>query len=141
MKKIIKGKKYDTDTAEHLASCSHGAKRDFAYYEEELYRKRTGEFFLYGYGHAASRYAVRVMGDFGPGEDIVPLTYDEAREWAERELSADEYEEIFGEVSEDEELVAVTVRVPASAKAALDREASKTGRSRGEIVADLLSGL
>ena len=48
MKKIINGKIYDTDTAKEIDSISHGdGPRDFRYYHEVLYRKRTGEYFLF----------------------------------------------------------------------------------------------
>ena len=48
MKKIINGKLYDTDTAKEVfaISCGNGPS-DFHYYAEQLYRKRTGEYFLY----------------------------------------------------------------------------------------------
>ena len=49
MKKIIKGKVYDTDTARELASWANGGNwRDFSHLEETLYRKKTGEYFLHG---------------------------------------------------------------------------------------------
>ena len=58
MKKIIKGKVYDTDTAQKVAEYSNNYPRsDLHFYEEELYRKKTGEFFLYGSGNAASKYS------------------------------------------------------------------------------------
>ena len=68
---------------------------------ETLYRKRTGEFFLYGEGGPMSKYGV-AYGDneWGYGEEIRPLTVDEAKAWAEKHLDADEYEEVFGEVEE-----------------------------------------
>lgn len=69
------------------------------------------------------------------------MAYEGARKWAETHLTADDYEAEFGEVSEDDGDVAVTVRVPASAKAALDRECSRTGESRSAIVARLLNAL
>ena len=61
MKKIINGKLYDTDTAKEMGTgCASCSPRDFHYYSETLYRKRTGEYFLYGEGGPASRYAERV---------------------------------------------------------------------------------
>ena len=141
MKRIIDGRKYDTDTAEEVAEASHGRKRDLDYYEETLYRKRTGEYFLYGYGHGASRYAKQACGDFGPGSDIIPLTYEKAREWAERELPVDEYESIFGEVSDGDEGedVVLSVRVSPATRERLRRMAAESGRSQGSIVDDLVA--
>lgn len=37
---------------------------------------------------------------WGSGEDIIPLSEEKAKEWAEKHLEVDEYEEIFGEVEE-----------------------------------------
>lgn len=102
MKKRIKKREYNTETAKRVASYTsrHGSG-DFDYYYEELYRKTSGEFFLYGFGNAATRYAKPVRDGMGSGEDITPLTYDEAEEWAERHISADECNKIFGEPEED----------------------------------------
>ena len=102
MKKIIHGKKYDTKTATVIGESGNGlGYRDFNWCEETLYRKKTGEFFLHGEGGPASAYAEHVAsGGWTSGETIVPLTIDEAKEWAEDNLSADDYEKIFGEVEE-----------------------------------------
>lgn len=144
MRKIINGKKYDTDTATEVGNWDNGAGlRDFRYCEETLYRKRTGEYFIYGYGHAMSRYAERCGDMWGAGSAIIPLTYDAARQWAEEHLDAEEYEKEFGEVSEGESdgTVAMTFRVGEAAKVLLQRESSRTGRSQSEIVDSLLMGL
>ena len=47
MKKIINGKVYDTQKAECVGKWNNGLA-GFDWCEEELYRKRTGEFFLFG---------------------------------------------------------------------------------------------
>lgn len=102
MKKIINGKRYDTESAKELASYEHSYRNEFDFYCETLYRKRGGEFFLHGYGHAASPYCEWVDSSTrGAGERIVPLTYAAAQEWAEKHLDGDEYEAIFGEVDDD----------------------------------------
>lgn len=102
MKKIINGKMYNTETAVKLgAGESCLPVNDFGYYKEALYRKRTGEYFLYGEGGARSKYATqRELNSFGPGDGFTPLTENEAKLWAERYLDADEYCEIFGEPEE-----------------------------------------
>jgi predicted DNA binding CopG/RHH family protein len=74
--------------------------RDFHYFEETLYQKRSGEFFLYGLGGPASKYAEYNGNGWEMGEKIMPMTVSEAKEWAEKNLDADEYETIFGDVSE-----------------------------------------
>lgn len=142
MKKIINGKKYDTDTARMVGEWENMYDvRDFHYFSESLYRKRTGEYFLYGEGGPMTQYAETIgQNQWSGGEAITPLDYDRAREWAEKHLDADVYESEFGEVSEgDESTVAVTVRVDQSTKARLDQLCARTGRTRGEIVAEAIA--
>lgn len=102
MKKIINGKKYNTETAKELGYWENEYSiSDFRYCTETLYKKRTGEFFLYGEGGAMTGYAKRCEDDsWCGGEDITPLTLEGAKKWAERHLTADKYIEIFGEVEE-----------------------------------------
>lgn len=102
MKKIINGKKYSTETATMLADRWNGrAGGDFGRVVESLYRKKTGEYFLHGVGGAATCYANSAgLNCWSGGQDIIPLTEVEAKQWAEAWLDADEYEKIFGEVEE-----------------------------------------
>lgn len=102
MKKIINGKRYDTETAKLVGEASNSNRTDFRYWSEELYQKITGEFFLYGVGGAASKYNRAVgQNEWTGGEEIRPLNLKEAQEWAEKYLDGDEYEEIFGAIEED----------------------------------------
>lgn len=103
MKKIINGKRYDTETAEKIGVWDNARSiSDFDCCEETLYRKRTGEFFIHGGGGARTKYASESYGMYGWGEAITPLTYDEAREWAETHLDADRYEALFPVTDDDE---------------------------------------
>lgn len=96
MRKIIKNRVYDTDTAKAEATYSNNYPRSsFQYYEETLYIKKNGEYFLYGKGNAASPYA-----EHSYNEKITPLTYDKAKDWAEKRLTPEEYVDLF-EVDED----------------------------------------
>lgn len=135
MRKILKNKVYDTDTAKKVAEYdSDYPKNDFNWYREELYLKKTGEYFLYGEGYAASPYAEYIhSAGYGAGEKIIPLTYDEAREWAEESISAEEYEAIFGEVSEGEDTL-LGFMIDKDLKHKLDQEVQKTGQSKQEII-------
>lgn len=99
MKKIIGGKRYDTDTAKFLGYAGYSHPGDFAFWSEHLYRKRTGEYFLHGIGGAMSKYARRVGPDeWSGGEKIRPLSPEEAQKWAEEHMDADEYEQVFGKI-------------------------------------------
>lgn len=143
MKKIINGKKYDTETAELLHEW-HNVEyvTDFDYYSEELYRKRTGEYFLYGEGNARSKYAKAIGNNsWGGGEIIQPLTYEAARQWMEDHATADEYEAVFGEASEDGEDVAVTFRISTAARERLRKASEKTGKTQSAIIESLIETL
>jgi hypothetical protein len=100
MKKIINGKKYDTDTAEEVAYASYGHPSDFSHWRETLYRTKNGTFFLHGVGGPSSRWRERIeQNTYSGGCNIRLMTDEEARGWVERYDNA-EYEPIFGEVCE-----------------------------------------
>lgn len=103
MNKIIKGIRYDTETADRLASYeSPDGVSSFSYYEEILYRTKTGLYFLYGNGHAASKYSRQCgVNEWCGDEKIIPITEADAKQWAEKYLDGDEYESIFGSENQD----------------------------------------
>ena len=137
MKKIINGKLYDTNTAKELATWANECyPNDFNYCQEWLHRKRTGEYFLYGKGGANSVYRERCYGGgWTAGKYIIPLTYEEARAWAEEKLDADEYAEIFGMPDEgDDSKTVLTITLPTTKAAALRHSAEKAGMSIGAYI-------
>lgn len=101
MKKIINGRKYDTDTAKEIDSYSNDRPRtDFRYFCETLYQKHTKEFFLYGHGGPMSKYAEHCGQGWTGGESIIPMTLEDAKEWVENHSTVEIYESLFGEISE-----------------------------------------
>ena len=140
MKKIIKGKVYDTETATYLGGMSNNIPAsDFTYYEEELYKKRTGEFFLFGQGGAMTKYAKSCGGgNWSWGTEIIPLTWDAAREWAEKNLSTSKYEEIFGEVTEDESHTVAAISLSTGAYERAKRAAAQAGMSLSAYIESLI---
>lgn len=101
MKKIINGKAYNTETAKELGSYWNGYPHgDFSYVCETLYVKRTGEYFLHCEGGPFSEYVEYVGRERCFGSYIYPYSETEAKEWAEKKLSAEEFEKIFDEVEE-----------------------------------------
>lgn len=139
MKKIIGGKKYDTETARFIGEDGFSNSRDFNHWSEELYQKRTGEFFLYGEGGPLSRYAeVTGQNEWSGGEKIIPLSYDSAREWAEEHLDADDYESVFGEITEDDSKRPLTVSIQTEVFEMLSRMSAESGKSKSEIVENAL---
>lgn len=105
MKKVIKGKLYDTEKAREVAHWSNISNvTDFHWFCETLYRKRTGEYFVHGEGNAMSPYAESCgQSQWMGGERITPLSYEAARTWMEEHADADEYEAEFGIPDEDGE--------------------------------------
>ena len=140
MKKIITGRIYDTDTATELGTWwSSSDVLDFSHVEEKLYRKRTGEHFLYGYGGPMSKYArAEGQNSWTGGERIMPMSYDEARTWAEEHLDADDYEAAFGEVTEDESEYALYVKLPMPVADKLRRIAGQQGKALRDVLVELI---
>ena len=133
------GKLYDTDTAKSIGSDSYSNRRDFNSWSEELFVKRTGEYFLYGEGGPMSKYS-RSLGDnqWSGGDQIIPLSYDKASEWAEKHLTTSEYEDAFGLPDEDAEDVTLSLKIPAQLDAKLRAGASKAKTSLTAYVISLL---
>ena len=99
MTKIIEGKKYSTETAIFVGSDSYSHYGDFRWWYEALYVKKNGEFFLRGEGGPMSRYCEMIgSNEWSGSEAIIPLDYDEAREWAEEHLDYETYVEYFGDI-------------------------------------------
>ena len=140
MNKVIGGKRYDTDTAIEVGFFKNiGDSRDFNYFCETLYKKKTGEYFLHGEGNAASKYAEAIeQNQWIGGEKIMPLSIDAAREWAEEHLDADDYEKEFGEVSEGEECT-IFARVDGATKAKLRRYMEDTGLNVSQAIERIIA--
>lgn len=135
MKKIIGGKRYDTETAELVGSWSSGdSVSDFYYYSEDLYLKKTGEFFLYGDGNCLSPYRKSAgLNSWTGGEKIIPLTLDEAKKWVEEKESADIYESLFT-IEEEENKEMVSLLIPVSLKNRLVEKSQKNGITMTEVI-------
>ena len=139
MKKIINGKVYDTATAKAVGSWSNGGTwRDFHHREETLYRKKTGEYFLHGEGGPATNYAERIDNTWTSGERIMPMSFTDARAWAEEHLDGDEFEEIFGAVAEDESRVQVCYSLSAAAVETIKRRSAEAGISASAYIESLI---
>lgn len=133
MKRIINGRRYDTSTAKLLGVASYGICTDFAYWREELYVKRTGEYFLYGEGGPMSKYSQQVgQNEWKGGHEIRPLSLKEAKKWSEKFLSADTYEEIFGKVEEGK--VQVSTWIEKGIKAEIDKLRDEQGLTIADII-------
>lgn len=140
MKKIINGKRYNTESAELCGSREYGYPGDLNYVSEELYQKRTGEFFLHGEGGANSKYREEIsMNSWSGGEKIIPLTDEEAREWTEEYLDLEDYEKLFTVTEEEDagkKIQSFSLSGGVSAK--LTRLSRAHGMSRSQIIEELV---
>lgn len=143
MKKVIHGKLYDTDTAKQIAYKAGGAEfnTDFNYWCETLYRKKTGEYFLYCEGGPLTEYATHSGTSSGWGETIRPLSFTEAREWAEENMDGDAFIKEFGEPEEDYSRKTVTFSLKASNIEVLKKKASESGKSMSQLIDELIEAL
>lgn len=141
MKRIINGKVYDTSKAKHIGFSSNNCSySDLNYCAETLYQKKTGEFFLHGESGANGKYSKSLGNNsWCGGEDIIPLDWEAAREWAESHMDANAYEEIFGEVQEDESRVVTRIKIQVDTLEKCKREAGKEGISTPEYINRVLS--
>lgn len=94
MKKIVNGKMYNTSTAEYIASNgSRGlSPSDFNYVENDLYKKKTGEFFI--------TKGFYVMCEGWKSEIKTNVTEKEVKKFLENGNHIEEYEKLFGEPEE-----------------------------------------
>lgn len=142
MKKIIKNKVYDTETAKRIGEYEPNPYRsDFHWFCETLYQKKTGEFFLHGEGNAASRYSKSCgQNEWCGSEKIIPLSYEEARGWVEKHLDADDYIAVFGEPEEEAgEKFDLHAVISAASGKKLKQQASQKGLSISAYLDTILS--
>lgn len=125
MKKVIRGKVYDTSTAKKLGMRWIGAEFSRSGWEE-LYRKKTGEFFTLYHSYSDN------------SEVIEPITYEEAQRWAEEHLDSNDYTSIFGEPEEDSTKTALNIYIRNDTAAKLKAEAGRQGVSIGELIERLM---
>jgi len=134
VKKIIKGRLCDTDTAHKIGVWDNGQYGSLEYASETLYRTRSGQFFIHVKGESRSMYAKSVdLGSWTAGESIFLMSFDSAKEWAEEHLTKGEYNLHF-EIPEGGDKVTMTVIVNASTKAILEEAKAKTGRPISALV-------
>lgn len=145
MKRIIKNKLYDTDTAvqvfEDIATNYRNGEGQCM--EQRLYRKQRGDFFLWLLGPVSN--ASHNIGinncPHDKSRQIFVLTYDQAREWAEQTMPAEKYLEIFGEPEDDGSTADLMLRISSAKVTKLKQQASKTGKTLTEIIEEMIDAL
>jgi len=140
MKKIINGKIYNTETATMVGRYDNELGwNDIFHVDEELFRKRTGEYFIHGIGGPATKYSVSTGNNsWAGGEKIIPIDYSSAVEWAEEHIPTEEFEKEFGSPIEDESRTIMTITMAASVADKARKEASKAGMSISGYIENLI---
>lgn len=141
MNKVIRGKRYNTETAKLVGTWEANEPENSDFWEkEELYQKRSGEFFLIGQGGAQTQYARFSMGgESKPGVELRPIEPEEASDWAEEHLTADEYEALFGPVAEDGSRGRITLTLLNSTIETVRREAQRRKMNFNEYIEKLIA--
>lgn len=128
MKKIINGKVYDTDKARCIGGISRNLSDSLYGWSEDLYVKRTGEYFLHGDGGPSSKYGRQTgVNSWSGSSEIKPLTYAEARSWAQANLDPEEFEQAFGAIVDDDTTSHLHLTISASSAETARRAASLAG--------------
>lgn len=142
MKKVINGKMYSTESARMLGDWDNGIYgNDFNSMGETLYRTKSGNYFLYGYGGPLTYYATVHGNNSGWGERIMPFTEERAKAWAEEKLSGEDYERIFGVVDDDSEYVSISASLPENLKEKMDNLRKSTGETISEFLSRIIREL
>ncbi len=138
MQQTIAGKDYDTETAKAMGNWQRGLSSDRGYISETLYQCKAGDYFLHGEGGSRSRYAQRIAPNtWGYGERIIPMSAEEAHDWAENHLTDNVYDKAFGANAHNEILTPLLVRL----KPAVLEKLTQTAREHNSQLADMAEAL
>lgn len=97
MKKIIDGKTYNTGTAKVVSVWCNEKYGNMSYLEETLYKKKTGEYFLYGISGANGKYAESIgCNSWSGGAAFIPYTEDQAKEWLVSKSNNESFDMLSG---------------------------------------------
>lgn len=138
MKKVINGRLYNTDTAVLLGEYTNEyGESTFKYIREFLYRTKSRAYFIHGVGGSLTMYAVSCGNNtWQGGEKIIPMSREAAREWADKNLTADEYMAAFGlpENGSDKERINLSLSPAIIQK--LEVLSEETGKSISQLIED-----
>ncbi len=102
MKKVISGTRYDTEKATLVGEANNigrgaDSTTDHKWWDAGLYRApRSGRFFLAGRGGPMTIFGYSVGNNsWSGGEDIIPLSEEDAQAWAEENLPTETVETYF----------------------------------------------
>lgn len=129
---------YRTSTSHKVGTWTNGADNKLDVVEETLYRKvtNTSTYFMHGKGGARTQYARTRKGTLIAGEDIKPLSFDEAKKWAEGHLTEEEFKAEFC-IAEDEGSERFNLRIPSAIASKIRIVAKERNTTISALVAEL----
>lgn len=96
MRRVIEKKVYDTDNALMIAEDWNGlGGNDFRSLNEELYKTKKGNYFLYGSGGPLTKYGKSSGNQTFGSSEIIPMSKQEAYQWLEQHSETEAIEEFF----------------------------------------------
>ena len=99
MKSTINRQVYDTAKATLVAEdWNNLGRNDFHALQEQLYVTAKGNWFIYGWGGAMTKYADHEGNSSSEGERIVPMTRDETLAWCEEHSAQDAIDKHFSDL-------------------------------------------
>lgn len=143
MKKIINNRVFDTDTAQLIKCADHdNITSNEGSCKQNLYRKRTGDYFLCVSGARADSFHNLRLTDAKHDRErhIYLLTFEQARAWCEAEMTAEEWLENF-EPAEDDSLAALNLTLSAAAVSKFKLSAQQQQISQKELMEKLIGTL
>lgn len=129
---------YRTSTSHKVGTWNNGAENKLDVIEETLYRKvtKTSHYFLHGKGGARTQYAAAKKGTLVSGEDIKPLSYAEAKKWAEDHLTEEEFRAEFC-IKEEGESERFSLRISSAAASKIRIAAKERNTTISALVTEL----
>lgn len=115
MKKIIKNKVYDTETAKACGSKVY----------DTLYQKKTGEFFLYN----------------SKKDTITPLNYEDAEKWGCRYMKIEDFSKYFGDTVENAEKKIISLSIRKDTHEKLKKAAAIKGMTVSQYIEELVNNV
>lgn len=139
MKATLGTRTYNTNSAKLLLSGSNQNLSDPSSYCEDLYRKRTGEYFLYCRGREASKYRKynQSTGQWVSSEIIMPISLHDAKEWVKDHYGDQKVTELFTVKPGGRRMI--SAYISSEAKSRLENAASERGVSQASIIESLIN--
>lgn len=109
IRKKINGVTYDTEKSEYIGCYATRGYYDYpkGEYCQDLYKTDEGDFFLVHIECAENYYDQKPVYTY----DIIPLVPDEAEDWVMEHLDGEDYESLYGAVTEDNSVLHVCIAI------------------------------